>query len=280
MSALNLAASARTPLSETETGSAKPGTRTEPARAGARAGTLLLVGATSDIGHATAQAYAEAGWDVVLAARDAAGAARNAADLAARSGRNVPVLALDVTDGAAFAGFLDGLPVLPDTVVCVVGLLGDQRRAETDPAEAVAIMRANFEGPALLLGMVAERFAARGRGTIVGVSSVAGERGRASNYVYGAAKAGFTAFLSGLRNRLAKQGVRVVTVKPGFVRTKMTAGLPLPKPLTAEPAAVGRAIHRAAEVAPRDVVYAKAIWAPIMMIIRAIPEPVFKRLKL
>jgi short-subunit dehydrogenase len=241
---------------------------------------MLLVGATSDIGHATALAYAQAGWDVILAARDGAGMSRNAADLTARHGRVVETRSLDITDTAAFPAFVDALPRLPDTVVSVVGLLGDQARSESDPAEAALVMRTNFEGPALLLGLFAERFAARGHGTLVGVSSVAGERGRASNYVYGAAKAGFTAFLSGLRNRLAPKGVHVLTVKPGFVRTRMTAGMPLPKPLTAEPAEVGAALFRGAETARRDVLYVRPVWALVMLVIRTIPEGVFKRLKL
>jgi len=241
---------------------------------------MLLVGATSDIGHATALAYAQAGWDVILAARDGAGMVRNAADLTARHGRVVEMRSLDITETDGFADFLDGLPRLPDTVVSVVGLLGDQARSEADPAEASLVMRTNFEGPALLLGLFAARFTARGHGTLVGVSSVAGERGRASNYVYGAAKAGFTAFLSGLRNRLAGKGVHVLTVKPGFVRTRMTAGMPLPKPLTAEASEVGAAIFRAAEIARRDVVYVQPVWALVMLVIRTIPERVFKRMKL
>jgi len=241
---------------------------------------MLLVGATSDIGHATALAYAQGGWDVILAARDVGGAGRNAADLTARTGRPVPVVALDITDTAAFPDFVRDLPRLPDTVVSVVGLLGEQGRAQSDLADATRVMRANFEGPALLLGLFAEHFAARGSGTLVGVSSVAGERGRASNYVYGAAKAGFTAFLSGLRNRLAPKGVHVLTVKPGFVRTRMTAGMPLPKPLTAEAVEVGAAIFRGAEVARRDVVYVRPVWALVMLVIRTIPEGVFKRMKL
>jgi short-subunit dehydrogenase len=111
------------------------------------------------------------------------------------------------------------------------------------------------------------------------VSSVAGDRGRASNYVYGAAKAGFTAHLSGLRNRLAPLGVRVVTVKPGFVRTRMTAGMRLPPVLTAEADQVGRAIFAAA-MGRGDVVYVPGLWRVVMAVIRAIPEPIFKRLKL
>jgi short-subunit dehydrogenase len=119
----------------------------------------------------------------------------------------------------------------------------------------------------------------RGSGTIIGISSVAGERGRASNYVYGAAKAGFTAFLSGLRNRLAAKGVRVITVKPGFVATRMTEGMKLPPRLTAQPEEVAAAIL-AATSRRFDVTYVRPIWWLIMAIIRLIPEPVFKKLKL
>jgi decaprenylphospho-beta-D-erythro-pentofuranosid-2-ulose 2-reductase len=111
--------------------------------------------------------------------------------------------------------------------LCVIGLLGVQTQAETDIAHASVIMRSNFEAPALLLGMFAERLAERGTGTIVGVSSVASERGRATYYVYGSAKAGLTAFLSGLRNRFGKTKLRVVTVQPSFVRTRMTKGMAL-----------------------------------------------------
>ena len=242
--------------------------------------TMLLVGATSDIGHATALHYAQGGWTIMLAARDAEGARRNAGDLAARTGVEVSVHALDVLETDRFAGFIDGLPVLPQTLVCVVGELGEQVRAETDIGHAAHVLRTNFEGPAPLLNALAERFAARGSGTLVGVSSVAGDRGRASNYFYGAAKAGFTAFLSGLRNRMASAGVRVLTVKPGFVRTRMTAGMKLPPLLTAEPDEVGRTIFAAAESGRGDVIYVRRIWRPVMMAISSIPEPLFKRMKL
>ena len=114
---------------------------------------------------------------------------------------------------------------------------------------------------------------------LVGVSSVAGERGRASNYVYGSAKAGFSAFLSGLRNRLAGSGVHVVTVKPGYVRTRMTDGMDLPPRLTAEPDEVARAVVRAIR-RRRDVVYVRRIWRVIMLAVRAIPERIFKRTRL
>lgn len=140
-------------------------------------------------------------------------------------------------------------------------------------------MRSNCEGPASILAVLANGFEARGGGTLVGISSVAGDRGRATNYIYGSAKAGFTAFLSGLRNRLAKRGVHVVTVLPGFVATQMTEGMDLPAKLTAEPSEVAEAIASAVE-SKKDVIYVRPIWRLIMMIIRTIPERVFKRMKI
>ena len=242
--------------------------------------TLLLVGGTSDIGRATALHYAQAGWRVLLAARNEEEARRNADDIAARTGVEVTTHRLDILETGNFEGFVEGLPQLPDTVVCVVGELGDQARGQSDTSHATLVVRTNFEGPALFLGLLAERFLARGSGTIVGVSSVAGDRGRGSNYLYGAAKAGFTAFLSGLRNRLAPKGLRVLTVKPGFVRTQMTAGMKLPPLLTAEADEVGRSIFTAAEKGGSDVIYVRRIWRPVMMVIGSIPERIFKKLSL
>lgn len=241
--------------------------------------TLLVIGATSDIGRATALRFAADGWALQLAGRDAAGLAREATDLAARANVPVAVHALDILAATEFPAFVAGLAVLPDVAVMVVGLLGDAARSTTDPEHAAEVMRSNYEGPAVLLGLLGERFAARGSGVLVGISSVAGDRGRASNYVYGSAKAGFTAFLSGLRNRLYPTGVRVVTVKPGFVRTKMTANLKLPPVVTAGAQEVGDAIFKAS-LGKRDVLYVRPIWALIMTVIWAIPEPVFKRMKL
>ena len=185
----------------------------------------------------------------------------------------------DVLEAGCGASLIDGLDTLPDVAVCVVGLLGEQHQAETDPVAAQRIMRTNFEGPALLMGMLARRFEERGHGVLVGISSVAGDRGRRSNYVYGSAKAAFTAFLSGLRNRLWASGVRVVTVKPGYVRTRMTEGMNLPGLLVATPEEVAEGVLRAIS-RRRDVIYIRPIWNLVMLVVRAIPEGIFKRLKL
>ncbi len=238
-----------------------------------------MIGATSDIGRAIAHALAEDGCALQLAARDAARLERETRDLRVRTAAAVTAHPCDVLDEDCGVSLLDTLDPLPDVAVCVVGLLGNQAESQRDGAAAERVMRTNYVGPALLMGALAERFERRGSGVLVGVSSVAGERGRATNYVYGSAKAGFTAFLSGLRGRLAASGVHVVTIKPGFVRTRMTDGMNLPAQLTATPeevaAAVLTAIHRR-----RDIVYIRRVWRPIMLLIRAVPERVLKRMKL
>lgn len=240
---------------------------------------VLILGGRSDIGLACAQAFAAKGHPVRLAARNARDLAPEARDITLRHNVEATLHDFDVLDGAGHAAFLDSLPDLPGVVVCAIGLMGDQETSEEDMEAAAIVMRSNFEAPARILGLLANRFEARGSGTIVGISSVAGDRGRATNYVYGSAKAGFTAYLSGLRNRLAKTGVHVVTVKPGFVATRMTAGMDLPAKLTAQPEELGRAVLRAVE-RRRNVIYVRPVWALVMAIIRNIPEPVFKKLKL
>jgi NAD(P)-dependent dehydrogenase (short-subunit alcohol dehydrogenase family) len=243
--------------------------------------TVLVVGGSSDIGHATGLRYAQAGWRVWLAARDTIAAQRNADDIRARTSVDATVYALDILETDKLTDFAAGLPALPDTVISMIGALGDQARAQAELAHATMIMRSNFEAPSLLLGLFAAAFQARGSGTLVGVSSVAGDRGRGSNYVYGAAKAGFTQFLSGLRNRMALAGnVRVITVKPGFVRTRMTAHLKLPAPLTVTAARVAADIFHSAEENGREVIYVGRRFWLVMTIICLIPERVFKRLKL
>lgn len=241
--------------------------------------TVLVLGARSDIGLAVAHRFAAAGHPVALALRDAAEFEAARADIAIRHDVSVTLHDYDALDTEALAGFVDSFEPAPGIVVCAVGTMGDQATSEADPAAAARVMRTNYEAPALVLERFAARMEAQGHGTLVGISSVAGDRGRAVNYVYGSAKAGFTAYLSGLRNRLSDTGVHVVTVKPGFVDTRMTEGMDLPGPLTARPEAVAEAIARAV-ARERSVVYVKPVWRAIMMLIRAIPEPIFRRTRI
>lgn len=242
-------------------------------------GAVLILGGRSDIGLAVAHFFASAGHPIQLAARNAASLTEARADLALRHNVTVTLHEFDAHDTAMHEGFVDTLVPLPQIAVSAIGMLGNQATAEHDMGAASLVMRSNFEAPAAILALLANRFEARGSGTLVGISSVAGDRGRASNYVYGAGKAGFTAFLSGLRNRLASKGVHVVTVLPGFVATRMTEGMELPARLTATPAQVAAAIAKAVRKR-RNIIYVLPVWWLIMLIIRNLPEAVFKRTKL
>lgn len=240
---------------------------------------VLILGARSDIGKATAHKFASLGHPVQLAARNATAMETDKTDMELRYKVAVTLHEFDALAIETHDTFVNSLPELPQIAVCAVGMMGQQRENERDIKSASIIMRSNYEAPAGILAVLANRFEERGNGTLVGISSIAGERGRAANYVYGSSKAGFTTFLSGLRNRLAKSGIHVVTVLPGFVSTRMTEGMDLPKKLTAEPNEVADAILRAVE-RKKDVIYVRTIWRLIMLIIRNIPEFIFKKLKI
>lgn len=240
---------------------------------------VLILGATSDMAVAIARKLAAEGYSLTLAARDTDRLAALESDLRVRHMASVSSLRFDALDFASHQAFYAALAEKPDVVICVFGLLGDQARAERDWAHCHQIIDSNYTGAVSILNIVAEDFAARKRGVIIGISSVAGERGRQSNYIYGSAKAGFTAYLSGLRNRMYPYGVHVMTVKPGFVKTRMLENMSTPGPLTANPVEVANSIARAIRKR-RNVLYVRPIWSWVMGVIRNIPEPVFKRLKL
>lgn len=240
---------------------------------------VLILGARSDIAKATAHAFAALGHPIQLAARRAETLEPDRADIALRHNVDVTLHEFDVLDTAGHADFVKQLPALPDIAICAIGVMGEQSQNERNLEDAARVMRSNYEGPASIFAVLANQFEARRAGTLVGISSVAGDRGRATNYVYGSAKAGFTAYLSGLRNRLAKKGVHVVTVLPGFVATQMTEGMDLPDKLTAQPDEVAQAILRAVKKT-KNIIYVRSVWWLIMMIIRNIPDGIFKKLKI
>jgi hypothetical protein len=164
-------------------------------------------------------------------------------------------------------------------VISAIGYLGDQEKAQNDFRESNQIINTNYTGIVSLINIIANDFERRGSGFIVGISSVAGDRGRKSNYLYGSAKAAFTTYLSGLRNRLFKANVHVLTVKPGFVNTQMTAKMDLPKKLTAQPEDVAKSIFDA-QNSNKDLLYTKWTWKWIMMLIKIIPEFKYKKINL
>ena len=230
---------------------------------------LLVIGGTSGIGLATARLFARNGWEIWLAGRDVS----RMDTLASRS------FAFDAQDERSRAALWPALPQCPDALLCAVGLLGDPLRARSDPAEAQALFAVNFTGLTTALEQAAAAFAARGHGLLIGIGSVAGDRGRASNYVYGAAKAGFAAYLQGLRNRLHRSGVRVLTVKPGYVSTPMLAGRAAPQALTVAPERVAHDIFRAAQ-GTTEVLYTPGWWRWAVLAYRLLPESIAKRLPL
>lgn len=234
---------------------------------------VLIVGSNSDIGSAIAHALAARGHAVQLAAKTSS--EKLQADIAMRHGVKVTTHVFDVTDIAGAAAFLDNLPEVPEIVVSVVGVLGDQKETEGDPARIANVIAVNFTGPAVVLEAAAERI---GSGWVIGVSSVAGDRGRASNYWYGAAKAGLSTMLSGLRQRYARTDVRVMVVKPGFVATRMTQGMKLIGPLTNTPDEIAALVCKAMDRG-REVVYPFRWWL-VMLALRAIPERIYRRMKL
>jgi len=245
---------------------------------------VLVVGATSGIARAVVDRLAARGCKLILAARDRDEVTRIRQDLRIRHGVDACVEVFDAADAAELGHFVgrclkhapDGL----DGLVLAHGFMCDQEDAERDAALARRMLVVNLESATAILLHVAEHMVANGRGWIAGISSVAGDRGRGSNAIYGASKAGFTALLSGMRARLRPRGVHVLTVKPGFVATAMTAGTLDPdSPMVASPETVARDIDRAIR-RRRDVLYTPWFWRWIMMVIRLIPEPIFKRLSI
>ena len=242
-------------------------------------GYILIIGAKSDIARALARQYAENGYDLYLAARQADSLEPLARDISVRFGRKVRCAELDMLDFDSHQAFYDSLEEKPLGVISAVGYLGDQEKAQSDFVEARTILDTNYTSVVSMLNIIADDFAARRSGFIVGISSVAGDRGRKANYLYGSAKAALTTYLSGLRNRLHDHKVHVLTVKPGFVNTRMTKGMDLPEKLTAEPEEVAKAVFTAQQ-GNRNELYCRWIWKYIMLIIKSIPEWKYKSMSI
>jgi len=236
---------------------------------------ILIVGAKSDIAKASAREYAKQGYDLYLAARNIGELEAFAKDINIRTKQTVKIIELDILDYESHQQFYEGIKEKPLGVITAVGYLGEQEKAQSDFTEAQKIIDTNYTGVVSLLNIIADDFEKRKSGFIVGISSVAGDRGRKSNYIYGSAKAALTAYLSGLRNRLHDAQVQVLTVKPGFVATKMTEDMDLPEKLTAQPEEVAEDIYKAQQKG-KNVLYTKWVWKWVMLIIRNIPEWKFK----
>ena len=240
---------------------------------------VCVVGATSAVAQAAIRIWAQRGCALTLVARNAGELERIASDARVRGAVSVTTLVGEATDPDFIAQSLRAMPA-PRVALVAYGSLSNSARAESDATYLAEELHANFVSAALWAQGFAERMArdnAAG-GTIAVVSSVAGDRGRGSNHVYGAAKAGLSAFCSGLRARMAARRVHVVTVKPGFIDSPMTAHIAKKGALWATPEAVSAGIVNAIDK-QRDVVYLPGFWRLIMLIIAHVPEGIFKRLK-
>ena len=242
---------------------------------------ILVLGATSGIAEATCRIWAFQGASLFLVARNAEKLAAVAADLKTRGASYVDTAVADLDDTdqhpALLAHAVNSLTGM-DIAYLTHGILGDQTEAERDFNTAAQIIHTNYMAPVSLLTWLANFCVQRRAGTLAVISSVAGDRGRKSNYLYGSSKAGLSAYLGGLRNRIDREGVTVLTIKPGPVKTAMTANMPKSEKF-ADVESVAESIVSAIDKR-KDILYVPFQWQPIMFIIRNIPERIFKKLNL
>jgi decaprenylphospho-beta-D-erythro-pentofuranosid-2-ulose 2-reductase len=242
---------------------------------------VLIIGATSAIAQATARRFAAEGARFFLVGRTQSKLDAVRDDLRVVGAAEAETYVLDLTEIDKHAAMLEAATTALgslDAVLIAHGSLGDQTASETLVSEAMREWETNCTSVIALLTLLANELERQQHGTIAVISSVAGDRGRRSNYVYGAAKAALNVYLDGMRARLARAGVAVVTIKPGFVDTPMTADVPK-NLLFASPERVAQDIHRAM-VRGTAIVYTPSFWRYIMLLIRAIPDPIFRKLPL
>jgi short-subunit dehydrogenase len=241
---------------------------------------ILILGANSMIAHEVAKLFAADGAEFCLVARNADRLSATGDDLMSRGAPRVEMIIADLDDLGGHASLIESAWTQMggiDAALVAHGTLGEQKRSEREVDEALRQFNTNATSYVSLLTLLGNRFEQQRRGCIAVISSVAGDRGRGSNYVYGSAKSAVSAFTSGLRARLSKADVAVVTIKPGLVDTPMTEGI-RKGPLAADPVKVGRRIYEAM-LKGEDVLYTPWFWGPIMLAIRGMPERVFKKLK-
>ena len=239
---------------------------------------ILILGGTSDIAHAAARLFAAEGAAIALVGRDEAALARVAADLNARGAAPVATCTHDLSqvDESAFVEWAASIGHI-DTVLLAYGILGDQESSEDDPAVQDAILDTNFVSAAGWLNIAARYLASRSGGTLAVIGSVAGDRARPSNYIYGSSKAALAFYAEGLRVKLADANVRVVLIKPGLTRSSMTQDLDTAGPLWSDASRVGAQVFRAIRRAP-GTIYSPGYWRWVMAVIRLLPGRFLRRL--
>ena len=239
---------------------------------------VLILGAKSDIAKSIAKIYFENDYNLYLAARDSNHLKDFVFGLSKKSEKSIKLIELDILDYEKHEKIYNNLDEKPLGLVCAIGYLGDQKKGEVEFEYSSKIINTNYTGITSFLNIVVNDFERRGYGFIVGISSVAGDRGRKKNYLYGSSKAAFTSYLSGIRNRLYKKNINVLTVKPGYVKTKMTNQIKLPKILTTTPTKLASEVYNAQQN-KKEIIYTKSIWFWIMILIKILPESLFKKIE-
>lgn len=243
--------------------------------------TILIVGSTSEIAQATAEEFAKNGWNLILAARDEKKNSAIKSHLITKYGINAYTIHYDAAHHDESKSLLDmalGVSAEVNAVLISHGVLPNQEEIEGDTDKIASVFKVNSLSVIEISELTAQYFEKRMSGTLAVISSVAGDRGRQSNYIYGASKSVVSTYYQGLRNRLYKSGVSVVTIKPGFVDTAMTADIQK-NALFASPESVGKSIYKAM-IKKKNIVYLPWFWRYIILIVKSVPETIFKRLKL
>lgn len=240
---------------------------------------VLILGANSTIGRDLAEIYSKKGYNLILASRNPERLEGVKNNVEIQFDIKCNLLHFDAEDVTNHKNFWNQIETPPEISIILFGMLPNQEKATSDNKLLLETIFVNYLGAVSILNIISRAYKAKKEGIIIGVTSVAGLRGRSSNYIYGSAKSGLITYLSGLRNELYPYGVKVKTIIPGYMATKMTAELDLPKLLTMSSKAAALAIYKST-YKKSDVFYIKKIWLVIMLIIRLIPERVFKKMKL
>jgi short-subunit dehydrogenase len=241
--------------------------------------TVLILGATSDIGIAIAQKFAAEKYNIQLAARRPALLEPTQSDIQIRYKVDCTIHTFDALQYHSHSLFFDNLNPKPAITISIFGIMDEEDDAFENWNLTQRMIDTNYTGAVSILNIAAKFYIKRKNGAIIGISSVAGDRGRASKLIYGSSKAAFNAYLSGLRNKCFIDNVHVMTVKPGFVYTRMTENMKLPPLLSSTPGQVGDIVYESF-VKRKNVIYIKWFWRYMMLIIKNIPEFQFKKMKL
>lgn len=240
---------------------------------------ILIFGATSDVAQELAKLYIQKGDEVTLLGIETQSLKPYQSDLQVRYNKDVNIVEFDILKYKSPDSKLIELIQSSDIAIILIGYLGNQDLADQDDEELNRIVILNYSKVIEVINQIQRIYVEKKSGVIAGISSVAGDRGKQSNYAYGSAKAGLSVYLDGLRNRLYPKGVHVVTIKPGFMATKMTQHLSLPKFLTASPQAAAKQIVRAVQT-KRNKVYIIPVWRYISLVLQLVPDSIFKKLRM